>query len=69
MIMADQKGDIIYANSAMVEMFRAAAADIRTHIPGFNPDRLVGCNMSAFHSEPERQRRFLRELTERHQME
>jgi methyl-accepting chemotaxis protein len=65
-MVADHEYNIIYLNSAGQRMFRNAQADLRVRIPGFDAERLVGCNIDEFHTHPERQRRMLGTLTETH---
>jgi methyl-accepting chemotaxis protein len=41
-MLADPGGKIIYANDAMQAMFRSRAADLRSKLPSFDPDRILG---------------------------
>ncbi len=55
-MVADNNLDIIYTNATVTEMFKNAEADIRTAIPGFNADALLGANIDQFHKTPAHQR-------------
>ncbi len=61
-MIADSNYDIIYMNDAAREMFRVAAEALRSEIPNFDAENLVGNNIDAFHREPARQRRILERL-------
>jgi methyl-accepting chemotaxis protein len=61
-MLADAQNNIVYMNKAVASMFRAAAADIRRDLPNFDPDRLLGANIDAFHRNPAHQHRLLGDL-------
>lgn len=42
-MLADPAGKVIYANDALEAMFRSRAAELRSKLPGFDPDRVLGC--------------------------
>jgi len=63
-MMADPNGNIIYLNEAVVKMLKAAEADIKTHLPNFNADELLGENIDVFHRDPSHQQRLLSALKE-----
>ncbi|KAA0598108.1 methyl-accepting chemotaxis protein [Azospirillum lipoferum] len=65
-MMADTDGRILYANDAIIGMFRNAEADLRISLPGFDPNKLVGQNFDVFHRDPTHQRRLLADLTQTH---
>ncbi|WP_417581387.1 methyl-accepting chemotaxis protein [Nitrincola sp.] len=52
-LVADARFEIIYVNSAVLEMFRSAAVDIRKELPRFNPETLVGSSIDLLHKNPE----------------
>ncbi|MFC6669814.1 methyl-accepting chemotaxis protein [Marinobacterium aestuariivivens] len=58
-MMADTRGEIIYMNEAVLQMMRKAQEDIRTQLPDFDAERLVGANIDSFHKHPEHQRKLL----------
>ncbi len=66
-MMADTRGEIIYLNKAVTEMMRNAQSDIRTELPNFNVDTLLGANIDVFHKNPDHQRRMLESLTTVHE--
>jgi len=65
-MMADVSGVMIYTNRAIREMFRAAEADIRRHLPHFRADDLIGHNIGVMHKDPTIQERMLGGLTQSH---
>ena len=65
-MMADAEGTITYANGALLEMFKAAEADIRKAFPGFDADQLVGRSIDMFHKDAAGTRRLLAGLTGTH---
>ncbi len=65
-MMADTDGRILYANDSIMAMFRHAEADLRSSLPGFDADRLVGRNFDVFHRDPAHQRRLLADLKQTH---
>jgi methyl-accepting chemotaxis protein len=67
MIMAtDMNRNIIYVNRAAHEMMRGAQAEIRTALPTFDADQLMGANIDVFHRHPAYQRDMLNSLTGTH---
>ncbi len=58
-MVADNDGKITYMNDAVLEMFRANAAEIRKQLPGFDADRVLGANFDSFHKAPSHQRNVL----------
>ena len=63
-MLADQDYNIIYMNKTMVEMMTNAQQDIRTELPNFDVNKLLGANIDVFHKNPAHQRRMLDALTE-----
>ena len=62
LMIADNKGVIIYVNSAQIAMFKKAQSDLAQRFPGFDAELLVGRNIDFFHTHPERQRDMLAQL-------
>ncbi len=58
-MLADNDGEIIYCNDAVINMMRNAQEDIREKLPDFNADTILGSNFDIFHENPEHQRRML----------
>ncbi|MBP8184860.1 MAG: PAS domain-containing protein [Pseudomonas sp.] len=62
-MIADKNFDIIYANAAVMSMFQAAEADIRTELPRFRASEILGGSIDRFHKNPAHQRGMLERLT------
>ena len=60
-MLCDNDLNIVYANPAVMAMFRNRATEIRQRFPGFDPDHLVGQNIDQFHKDPAHQRALLRD--------
>lgn len=65
-MVADNNGDIIYLNGAVMEMMRKAEDDIKKQLPDFDVDKLEGANIDVFHKEPAHQRRILEGMKTTH---
>ncbi len=65
-MVADADSKIIYTNKAIDELLRRAQADIRTQVPNFSADAVIGASMDIFHENPEQNRRVFAGLTEAH---
>jgi methyl-accepting chemotaxis protein len=61
-MMADNDRRIIYVNKAVQAMFKNAEADIRTQLPHFNADKLIGVNIDSYHKNPAHQSGLLAKL-------
>ncbi len=68
MMIADNDYNIIYMNSTMLEMFRAAEAKIRRELPQFDSSCLMGQSIDVFHRDPGRIRKILDGLTGPHEV-
>jgi len=66
MMIADNDGNIIYANRSVLEMFKRAESDIRKQLPNFSTDKVVGNNFDTFHKVPQKQRQMLSDLKGTH---
>ncbi|MFS1701865.1 methyl-accepting chemotaxis protein [Alteromonas sp. AMM-1] len=62
-MVADKNRNIIYANPAVYHLLKNYEDEIRTVLPHFSADNLVGQNIDQFHRNPAHQRRILAELT------
>jgi len=58
-MMADTQRRIVYANKAVVSMFKSAEQDIRKQLPHFNANNLLGTNIDSFHKNPSHQANLL----------
>jgi methyl-accepting chemotaxis protein len=61
-MMADANNKIIYMNKAVMQMFQSGAADLKRDLPNFDPNRLIGTVIDAFHKNPSHQQRMLADL-------
>jgi len=68
-MMADLDGNVIYINEAMRTLFRSRASEIRENLPQFDPERIMGSSLDAFHRNPSHQRNILAGLTSQHTAE
>ncbi|MDH3664404.1 MAG: DUF3365 domain-containing protein, partial [Alphaproteobacteria bacterium] len=68
-MVADANLDIVYVNDRLLDMFRAAEADIRRDLPSFSADGLIGTNIDSFHKNPAHQRALLAKLSCTHKAE
>ncbi len=59
LMMADCAGNIVYANPAVSAMLRRREQQIRTALPNFSVDAMVGVNFDSFHRNPKHQQRLL----------
>lgn len=62
LMMADNDGQIFYANQSTLALLKRATPHLRRVIPDFDPDRVVGENIDRFHRNPAHQRALLRDL-------
>ena len=59
LMMADTKGNIVYANPSVINMLRRRESELRAVLPSFNVDTIVGTNFDAFHKNPAHQQNLL----------
>jgi len=62
-MMADADLNIVYTNDAVVEMLQGNEQRLRTVLPSFNVDKLIGTCVDDFHKNPSHQRSMLARLT------
>ena len=65
-MMADNAGEIIYCNDAVLSMMQNAEQDIREQLPEFQASTMLGSNIDIFHKNPAHQRRMLESLQSTH---
>ena len=65
-MLADPAGNIVYANDAVLAIFRTRVNEIRKQLPTFDADRIVGASFDTFHRVPSHQRNLLAGLTGTH---
>ena len=68
-MVADVNGIIIYCNNSVLEMMRNAEADLRTQLPNFRADAILGSNFDIYHKQPTHQRNILAALRGIHRTE
>ncbi len=61
--------EIIYINDSVERMFKAAEHDIRSQLPNFDANSLMGASLDSFHKDPAHQRRLLANLKESYKSE
>ncbi|MCX7627576.1 MAG: PAS domain S-box protein, partial [Methylophilaceae bacterium] len=62
-MIADTDRNIIYANKSVLNLLKAAEADIRKQLPNFNASALLGANIDQFHKNPAHQAQMLATFT------
>jgi methyl-accepting chemotaxis protein len=65
-MLADPAGIIVYANDAVLAIFRARVGEIRKQLPNFDADRIVGASFDTFHRNASHQRNLLAGLMGTH---
>jgi methyl-accepting chemotaxis protein len=65
-MLADNDGQIVYCNEAVLAMLQDAEADIRRDLPSFSVNGLIGRNFDDFHQNPSHQRNLLGRLQGEH---
>ncbi len=65
-MIADTDRKIIYVNPAVQRILKRAEADIRSQLPNFSADQLLGSNIDLFHKNPPHQAQLLAGLRETH---
>jgi len=65
-MVANADREIIYANQAIMDMFRYAQDDIRQSIPSFDPEVIMGNSIDGYHQNPQHQADLLANLTSVH---
>ena len=61
-MLANNEGEIIYCNEAVIAMMLNAEADIQQQLPDFEAEKILGSNFDIFHKKPEHQRSMLDSL-------
>ena len=59
---ADDEGEVLYANKGLQATLRKIEPELRQRIPGFSVDGFVGSNIGNFYPDPQAALRALREL-------
>jgi methyl-accepting chemotaxis protein len=61
-MMTDTGLNINYTNAAVQNMMRIAESDMKSDIPSFNANNLMGMSLDIFHKDPVQQRNILKDL-------
>jgi methyl-accepting chemotaxis protein len=69
LMVADANHEVVYVNGRLLEMFKAAEADIKRDLPAFNVSTLIGTNIDSFHKNPAHQRGMLAQIKGAHKAE
>lgn len=62
-MIADVDNTIVYCNKAVIDTLRRAQDDLRTELPHFDVDDLIGKSVDVFHKNPAHQQKLLANLT------
>ncbi|MBA4795865.1 MAG: PAS domain-containing protein [Rhizobiales bacterium] len=65
-MIADEKLNIRYMNSAVKNLLREAESDLKKELPRFDFAKLIGSNIDIFHKNPGHQRNMLASLQNQH---
>ena len=65
-MIADSNRNVTYTNHSVVTILKGAEAAIKSQLPNFNPDRLIGVNIDSFHKNPAHQAGLLAGLSKAH---
>lgn len=63
-MMADENNNIVYMNNAVSALMRRFEGDLKSILPHFRSDQLIGKNMDVFHRSPSHQQRIVSQLTQ-----
>jgi methyl-accepting chemotaxis protein len=63
-MIADNDFNIVFVNSTVQQMLKDNETTLKTVLPKFNADQLVGTNVDTFHKNPSHQRGMVGSLTE-----
>ncbi len=62
-MIANSDRTIIYANNSVKRILKGAESALRTQLPNFDAEKLVGANIDAFHKNPAHQAKLLGSFT------
>lgn len=65
-MIADEKLNIRYMNTATKALLKEAESDLKKELPRFEFDKLIGSNIDIFHKNPSHQRNMLSSLMNQH---
>ena len=65
-MISNTEHEVVYVNEAAQNLFENAEADIKQDIPGFSASALLGTHIGEIHSDPERKKKLIDELSASH---
>jgi methyl-accepting chemotaxis protein len=65
-MVADPERNIVYMNKAVENMLKEAESDLKTALPHFSVDKVLGSNIDIFHKNPAHQSHLLANLKDTH---
>jgi methyl-accepting chemotaxis protein-1 (serine sensor receptor) len=68
-MIADAAGEVVYLNPSVTNLLRHSEAEIRSVLPGFSVDTIVGGSFDRFHQHPKHQRDLLAKLQGVHRVD
>ncbi|WP_119394989.1 methyl-accepting chemotaxis protein [Salinibius halmophilus] len=63
-IVADEQMVIQYLNDSAYELMKRVEKQLRSELPNFDADRLIGTNVDVFHKKPSHQRQLVTSMTD-----
>jgi methyl-accepting chemotaxis protein len=63
-MLADEHLNIVYVNESVLAMLSKNQEQLRTVLPNFDADTLIGTNIDVFHANPQHQRGLLNKLSD-----
>lgn len=61
-MITDAENTIVYCNKAVMEMFREYEEKLRSDLPRFDVDKVIGSSIDVFHRNPSHQQRMIGDL-------
>jgi len=68
-MIGDANNNVIYMNQAVSDMMIEVESDLKTVLPNFNANNIIGNNIDIYHKDPSHQRSMLSKLTDTYQTE
>ena len=65
-MIADRNRNVTYTNHSVITILKGAEAAIKSQLPNFNPEHLIGVNIDSFHKNPAHQAGLLANLSKPH---
>lgn len=68
-MIGDANNDVIYMNEAVQTMMHDVESDLKTALPSFNADKIIGNSIDIYHKDPSHQKAMLAKLTKTYNTE